>query len=84
MLSNCFYAVLKLLLLSPNDSVAVVTLENEELLYASVTDSRVIYCERSFPKRTLRQKFSSGDKVFPSSPKRNLVDDSCHPKSLLA
>ena len=47
--------------LSPNDSVAAVTLENEALLYAffivfaaiMAAYSCAIYCERSFPKLTL-------------------------------
>ena len=54
-----FQAVLKPLSLSPNGSVAAVTLENEALLYAffivfAAVMARIfaIYCERSFPKQT--------------------------------
>ena len=45
--------------LSPNDSVAAVTLENEALLYAFfivfaavIARAFAIYCERGFPKLT--------------------------------
>ena len=44
--------------LSPNDSVAAVTIENEAILCAfsrNGTRIRAIYCERSFPKLALRR-----------------------------
>ena len=79
--------------LSPNDSVAAITLENEAFTVSVLfyclrrrngTRICAIYCERSFPKlNASAETFFRRRSVLSSSPSRNLVDDSRHPRSLL-
>ena len=80
---------MKLLSLSPNDSVAAVMLENEALLYAFFIVLAAVMAHvfaRSIMSAVSLNLRFDGDflQATKSSPNRNIVDDSCHPRSLLA
>ena len=82
--------VLKPSSLRPNDSLAAVTLENEALLYAffivfAALMERVFAIYVSVVSQNLRfdGAFFRRQNKLASNPNSNLVDDSCHPRSLL-